>query len=414
MTEELLQQFVIEKNLDLERIKLQLHEFNPFDVLGIHHFEIRHSNFLAWMFDPSGTHRLGDYFLKGFIAHLDHIKPSDKINIFLTDLSSTRVYREWNSIDILIVNDTLRFVIPIENKVWAGKGTNEQLVRYANLISHLYTNGEEDDYTIYPVYLTPYNRQLTEDEVNCRYQNVLYKKVIDLLRKTITDTEPEKPVSDFINYYIDNVTKRIMNDDKAELNKLAHRIYREHKAAIDFIISKRPVIYSDANCKAVGNWLREQPRFRFLSSPDYIVRFLPEAVADIFNNKRFHSWGFEQLFCIELFLNEHSLVVKFCAGAVNNEGAYTELQTIKNHYFEEMKTFQSIKTIVKRSRATSQYPAVAETTILTTDDKVFYESATFLEAFVHVFTKFESQYLDKWTAEVQAKKGKLFPASSNK
>ena len=33
MNEELLQKFVLEENLNLERIKLQLNEFNPFNVL---------------------------------------------------------------------------------------------------------------------------------------------------------------------------------------------------------------------------------------------------------------------------------------------------------------------------------------------------------------------------------------------
>ena len=115
--EELLQSFVIKENLNLERLKVQLHEFNPFDVLGVQHFEIRHSNFLAWMLDPKGSHNLGDYFLKGFISHMDKINPSYKINLFLTDLTDSRVYREWNNIDILIINDNLKFVIPIENKV---------------------------------------------------------------------------------------------------------------------------------------------------------------------------------------------------------------------------------------------------------------------------------------------------------
>jgi hypothetical protein len=177
VTEEALQKLVIEENLNLERIRVQLREFNPFDVLGIQHFEIRHSNFLAWMFDPNGTHDTGDYFLKAFITKLNLFSSSLNINVFLSDLKKTRVYREWNSIDILIINDELKFVIPIENKVWAAKGENEQLVRYAKLVSQLYTNGNADDYLICPVYLTPFNRQLTEEEVDLGYQNILYKTV---------------------------------------------------------------------------------------------------------------------------------------------------------------------------------------------------------------------------------------------
>jgi hypothetical protein len=185
-----------------------------------------------------------------------------------------------------------------------------------------------------------------------------------------------------------------MNDDKSELNVLAHRIYRQHKEAIEFIMSKKPVIYSVSNFNTIKNWLIENEQYQYLTSHDYIVRFLPVAVANIFVNSNFHSWGFEQLFCIEIFLNENNLSVKFCAGGINNDKEDPRLQKIKDAYFEEMKKFSSIKSIVKKSRSTSQYPAIAETPILTTDEDLFFESATFREAFIQAFKKFEDRYLN--------------------
>jgi len=409
VTENQLQSFVIEENQNLERIRSQLREFNPFDVLGIQYFEIRHSNFLAWMFDPAGSHNIGDYFLKGFITLLERLQAGQKISLFLADLTKTRVYREWNNIDILLINDEQRIVMPIENKVWAGKTGDGQLVKYAKLVSRLYAHDGEDQYTICPVYLTPFNRMLTSEEENEGYQNVLYKDILQLLTKTVTDIEPEKAITDFINYYIDNVTKRIMNDDKSDLNILAHQIYRKHKTALEFIMSKKPIIYSEANFRTIVNWLSEHPDYLHLKSHDYIVRFLPRSVADVFAYPDFHSWGFEQCFCIEIFLNENNLTVKFCAGGVNNEPAYDRLQKVKDNYFEQMKKFDSIKGIIKRSRSTSQYPAVAEVPILTTDEELFYESSSFREAFITAFNQFEERYLKNWTKEVEAKKNLLFP-----
>ena len=43
-------------------------EFNIFKVLKLEDFEIRHSNFLAWLLDPSENHELKDEFLKKFLA----------------------------------------------------------------------------------------------------------------------------------------------------------------------------------------------------------------------------------------------------------------------------------------------------------------------------------------------------------
>ena len=53
-----LERFVIE-NEPLERLESRLSEFNIFETLGIQHYEIRHSNTLAYWMNPSESHGLG-------------------------------------------------------------------------------------------------------------------------------------------------------------------------------------------------------------------------------------------------------------------------------------------------------------------------------------------------------------------
>jgi len=57
----------IHENEELEKLESIIDRFNIFRSLNIIDNEIRHSNFLAWLLDPSETHGLGDYFLNLFL-----------------------------------------------------------------------------------------------------------------------------------------------------------------------------------------------------------------------------------------------------------------------------------------------------------------------------------------------------------
>ncbi|MYL34308.1 hypothetical protein GLW08_10550 [Pontibacillus yanchengensis] len=50
----------------LFELNSSLREFNPFKVLKVDQYEIRHSNMLAWLLDPKENHDIGDLFLKKF------------------------------------------------------------------------------------------------------------------------------------------------------------------------------------------------------------------------------------------------------------------------------------------------------------------------------------------------------------
>ncbi len=89
-------------------------EFNAFDVLRYAEYEIRHSNVLAWLLDPNGTHGIGRAFLEWF---LDQARLPGKI--VRGDRGQTvRVERELYYVDVVIflASDQGRHIVAIENK----------------------------------------------------------------------------------------------------------------------------------------------------------------------------------------------------------------------------------------------------------------------------------------------------------
>lgn len=81
----------------LEQLNDWTDDFNLFDVLRITNMEIRHSNILAWLFDPNENHGLGDSFIRSFVATLVNKCDHNKYNVFdllLQDFYSYQVHRE--------------------------------------------------------------------------------------------------------------------------------------------------------------------------------------------------------------------------------------------------------------------------------------------------------------------------------
>ena len=53
-------------------------KFNIFKVLKLDNYEIRHSNFLAWLLNPEETHNLGYEFIKEFFKSYADIDWSEE------------------------------------------------------------------------------------------------------------------------------------------------------------------------------------------------------------------------------------------------------------------------------------------------------------------------------------------------
>ena len=94
--------------------------FNTFDVLEYSSYEIRHSNVLAWLLRPAGTHGIGPRFLKWFVDHVG--EGLGKANAMplpnvAYDASNVEVWRERDWVDVTIRFKNEKCVIAIENKI---------------------------------------------------------------------------------------------------------------------------------------------------------------------------------------------------------------------------------------------------------------------------------------------------------
>lgn len=97
--ERVLKDFLLDFNC-LKELDSWTDNFNMFDVLKITNNEIRHSNILAWIFDPNENHGFGDSFIKTFISSVVRKCNHTKYNIFdllLQDFHSYQVVRELHT-----------------------------------------------------------------------------------------------------------------------------------------------------------------------------------------------------------------------------------------------------------------------------------------------------------------------------
>lgn len=114
---------------DLKR-EFSEEDFNMFRICGVNHYENTHSNIIAEILNPRGSHNHGDEFLGAFIAHLKDLEILE--SDFQFSAKGSQVFREYHAmrngrIDIVIVNNGK--AIAIENKIYSKEGPG-QLDRY--------------------------------------------------------------------------------------------------------------------------------------------------------------------------------------------------------------------------------------------------------------------------------------------
>jgi hypothetical protein len=343
---EKLEHFIVNAQPDLETIKRDLSAFNIFTVLGIQHREIRHSNFLGWLFDPNESHQLGDVFLKDLFKlirdkDVNEFKGQAFVNLLLHDLSTTQVYREsLHNIDILIVNEKLGFAICIENKINADF-SDHQLEKYYNYVEENYLSLPTRIYlTLTPFRSKNHLNYLAGDN----YTNITYQNIIDILKSRLEIIETTIPtVKESIKQYIAMTEKTILhNSDEV---KLAQNIYKKYKNEIEFIIKNKPDFLANKqeivecfNNGGLGD-------FEIIKNEHHkdIIRILPknEKIKALFRDERFQSWGGNYMFCFEFFVQKNHIWLKWCFGDIRPKNE--DLQQKKTKMVNIMKNFDCFK-----------------------------------------------------------------------
>ncbi|MEH1924479.1 PDDEXK-like family protein [Nostoc sp.] len=238
-TERALLESLIVDNEDLEKLELKLAQFNIFEAIGVVRQELRHSNFLAFLLNPSENHRLDDIFLKRFLKRvlLEQYEPKDEkytkispVDIDIADFTDADVRREWQNIDILIHSPRNKLVCAIENKIDAGEGM-DQLIKYQNTVEQ-----EFKDCQAILIYLTPEGDPPSKK--NWRIYN--YSKIAEIIDSICISYKSTlgTDVYTLMTHYSTLIRRHIVSD--SEVAELCRKIYTKHKQALDLIFEHRP------------------------------------------------------------------------------------------------------------------------------------------------------------------------------
>ena len=193
--------------------------FNPFKVLQVDKYEIRHSNVLAWLLDPKGNHSLGSFFINKILAKTfvnpanfedeDKISNYDVLELSRKEFFDLTVHKEYSTkngkrIDILAVSNHHKVAMIIENKYWSSESEG-QLEAYINHVRDTYIG-----YQIIPIYLTLQNDEPThEDYLMLGYEDIL------LILKNYFDVKADYVQADirsFLFYYADVLENQLIQN----------------------------------------------------------------------------------------------------------------------------------------------------------------------------------------------------------
>ncbi|MCC5660300.1 PD-(D/E)XK nuclease family protein [Nostoc sp. XA010] len=243
-TERALLESLIVDNEDLEKLELKLAQFNIFEAIGVVRQELRHSNFLAFLLNPSENHRLDDIFLKRFLKRvlLEEYEPTDEkytkvspVDIDIADFTDADVRREWQNIDILIHSPRNKLVCAIENKIDAGEGI-DKLIKYQRTVKE-----EFKDCRAILIYLTPVGDPPSQK--SWRIYN--YSKIAEIIDSICISYKSTlgTDIYTLMTHYSTLIRRHIVSD--SEVAELCRKIYTKHKPALDLIFEHRPDLQSE-------------------------------------------------------------------------------------------------------------------------------------------------------------------------
>ena len=301
-----LNQFVVECG-DLPKLEALLGRFNIFRVLQFEYGEIRHSNVLAWILNPEGSHGLHAAFLQKWlmrVLHECHTPPALPVDVATWQLFKVEVRREWHHIDVLAIltmADRSQWVLCIENKVRSQQRPG-QLIDYRKIVEQEFPSAVHRLF----IFLTKDSEPPEDSVYRCASYDQVHKSLHEAMNARQGSLGEEPRV--LLENYLRLLEEKFMN--KSEVARLALQIYQQHKRAIDVIASHTP--------KAIRNMVIEKVNRMLAKNKDSlsimvekptsegIIRFTPKCW-DVPANRGFHSFQGNNrhvLLELKLFPNE--------------------------------------------------------------------------------------------------------------
>lgn len=222
----------------LSEINDNVMDFNILEITGMGSQEIKHSTILGWLFDDS-EHNLEYQILDNFLKKVIELDSNNDLQSYLYLSNKKRditICREKDNIDLLIVDESNKIVVTIENKVHASERTEGedggQLQKYENIINDKYN----EKYKKYFIFLTIDSEEPSKENWLKANHQMIANAIEDLL-KTKEVTIKTKIV---LESYVDLLKRNGMVEDK-KLKELCEKIWHNKKYAnaLDILIENK-------------------------------------------------------------------------------------------------------------------------------------------------------------------------------
>ncbi len=270
-------------------------EVNLMEILGVAHRELQHSNFLAWLFNPNGSHGLDDFAIKEFIklyfrdnqfADLGRQAGLSVFEFVGLDFSDLEIKREHKNIDLILLSRKNGFCIVVENKIYSTEGRN-QLRKYRDWIESEYCDFK---YRIY-IYLSLFEQAISEEEQEY-YLQIDYQHVVKVIEQALRNRNVPDKTRFVLEQYLQTL-KSMLNENE-EIERIATDLYKRYQPAFDLVYK-----YVKSNNTTL---LRNNNLIQLVKTEPSLVLLSSE--------KSFAYVKFRQVFLEELLpkLKEHGIV----------------------------------------------------------------------------------------------------------
>ena len=228
--------------------KLHSRAFSPFDVLQVADVEIRHSNVLAWLLAPDGTHGVGGRFLRAFVEHLKLRRDAASLRRLrgFDDKDNVEIrredYHEGSYADITVGFKAERVLLVIENKVvgWYPEA-EKQIEGYRKTFGEKY-KGRYDYFPGVLLTTSPVGndaeRQMRDMSFALSWEDVRGIIFRSLLNERESANFADDHVRAFVERYLDVIEEKLIHagDD------LAERLRDEHPRTFEKL-EKEPALF---------------------------------------------------------------------------------------------------------------------------------------------------------------------------
>ncbi|MEN5195786.1 PD-(D/E)XK nuclease family protein [Sphingobacterium faecium] len=298
ITEKLLE---LEKDEHFQKLKTLLQRPNIFQILRLDRYEIRHSNFIAWLLNPNEKHGLGTLFLDKVLG-----------DIIPQEVLSKRGAFKWikresiNDIDLFIQFDDL--IIAIENKFGSNEHS-DQLTKYREYVDQHFAHIPNRFF----VFLTPSGKLTISNNEYKIYSYATIAKHLNHILKDITIS-----INDHSRIYIEDYLKAIQANlmKTNPENLLAAQLYNQYKDVFDFV---KENINSDVNyITHQFNLLLERNVPNYVRGSEYysFSRFTTVPITEIMKpvNTTRREWKEKEPFLFEISMEKEERRIVFFVG----------------------------------------------------------------------------------------------------